>query len=79
MLVMINKQTNNLKTARIKYPDKVFVASINLIRNKLDSFLEFTCSLANFFAVTMTKLDIFFSQGNLRHHNPGNLKEKTYL
>ena len=53
------KQTNTLKNIRIKDLQKVFLSHINMnsIRNKLDSFFEFTYDLADFLAVIETKLD----------------------
>ena len=56
------RQTNTLKNARIKRPEKVFLSHINInsIRNKLDCLLEFTYGLVDFLAVSGTKLDSSF-------------------
>ena len=60
-----DKQTNTLKNARIKHPQKVFLSPINInsIRNKLDSLFEFTYGLVDFLAVSETKLDSSFPIG----------------
>ena len=60
-----DKQTNILKNARLKHPKKVCLSHINInsIRNKLDSLFEFTYGLADFLAVSETKLDSSFPTG----------------
>ena len=57
-----DRQTNTLKNAQIKHPQKVCLSHINInsIRNKLDSLFEFTYSLVDFPAVSETKLDSCF-------------------
>ena len=60
-----DKQTNTLKNARIKHPQKVCLSPINInsIRNKLDSLFEFTYGLVDFLTVSETKLDSSFPIG----------------
>ena len=60
-----DKQTNILKNARLKHPQKVCLSHINInsIRSKLDSLFEFTYGLVDFLAVSETKLDNSFPTG----------------
>ena len=57
-----DKQTNILKSARLKHPKKVCLSLINInsIRNKFDGLFEFTYGLVDFLVVSETKLDSSF-------------------
>ena len=65
--MMANKQAP-LKTRKYSTPQKICLSHIfiNSIRDKLDSLLEFTYGLANFLAVSETKLGSSFPTGKFK-------------